>query len=98
MATIDKTTRNLIVEAVSKASMEVNEMYTEQWLTAIQLCEAIPMFSPEWLKRYGRTIPRERISVKDANGVEHNSGWCYPKKRILRMIHEGRLRDLKMPS
>jgi hypothetical protein len=32
----------------------------------------------------------------DEQGRQHKTGWCYPKKKILRMVNEGKLRMLRM--
>ena len=96
MAALDKITREAIMATVKKATVEMQEMYHEQWLTADQLCQAIPFFTKEWLKRYGQTLPRECVRVTDAQGIEHRTGWCYPKMKLLRMVHDGDLRGLTM--
>ena len=92
--TLDKATRDAIASAVKKATVEMYEVYQEQWLTGQQLCEAIPMFTPEWLKRYGQTIPRECVRLTTPDGIMHKTSWCYPKLKILRMIQEGAFRGL----
>ena len=92
---LDKATREAIAASVRKATIEMQEVYQEQWLTGRQLCEQVGMFTEKWLKLYGDRIPRERIRVVDDNGVEHKTGWSYPKMRILRMIHDGELRVLE---
>ena len=90
--TLDKETRMAVALAVRNAAREANEIYTEQWLTGDQLCKTIGLFTKEWLKRYGNKLPRECVRVKDENGVEHRTCWCYPLKKILRLIAEGQLR------
>lgn len=92
--TLDKQTREAIAASVRKAVMDANEVYDEVWLTGKQLSEQVGFFTKEWLKRYGVTLPREAVKVRDENGVVHRTGWCYPKKRILRMIAEGEFRTL----
>ena len=92
--TLDKQTRMAVASAVKKAAIEANEIYSERWLTADQLCETIGFFTKDWLKRYGSKLPRECVRVKDDNGVEHRTCWCYPLKRILRMVADGELRIL----
>ena len=96
MAVLDKITREAIMTTVKKATIEMQEMYHEQWLTADQLCQTIPFFTKEWLKRYGQTLPRECVRVTDAQGICHRTGWCYPKMKILRMLAEGEFRGLQM--
>ena len=92
--TLDKDTRLAIAEAVKKATIEVQEMYEEKWLTAEQLCEEIPIFNKDWLARNGKKLPRERVCWMDENGTNHNLKFCYPQKRISRMLAEGKLRQL----
>lgn len=94
MMTLDKETREAIQSAVRKAQMEVNEVYHEKWLTGKELCKEIGFFTEKWLKTYGRTLPRECVRVTTEDGVVHKTGWCYPKMKIMRMIHEGELRNL----
>lgn len=94
MIQLDKLTRDAIAASVARATTEANEVYQEQWLTGEQLCEEIPLFTRQWLKLHGQRIPRECICVVDENGVQHRSRWCYPKKKLLRMIKEGTLRRL----
>lgn len=93
---LDKATRVEVVAVIRQATIEAQEMYDEQWLTGEQLCELVPFFTRDWLKRYGCLLPRECARVTDERGNEHRSGWCYPKKRILRMVNEGKLRSLRM--
>ena len=94
--TLDKQTREAIAASVRKAVMDANEVYDEVWLTGKQLSEQVGFFTKEWLKRYGMTLPREAVKVRDESGVVHRTGWCYPKKRILRMIADGEFRTLKV--
>lgn len=95
MLTLDRHTREVIAASIREAVAEVYELYNEEWLTGRQLCEQVGFFTPDWLKRYGQLLPRERVGVLDDDG-EHRTGWCYPKKKILRMIQDGRLRSLRL--
>ena len=92
--TLDKITREAVIATVRKAIADTQEMYQEKWLTGDQLCAEIPFFTKEWLKRYGRALPRECVRVVDADGNEHRTGWCYPQHKILRMVAEGSFRSL----
>ena len=94
MATIDKYTREAIVAAVRAAAFEVMEVYQEEWLTGSQLAKELPFFTLDWQKHYGHLLPRERVRVTDAKGNERKTGWCYPKKKLLRMVSEGSLRRI----
>ena len=96
--TLDKSTRIAITQTVQKTLLEVNEVYSEEWLTEKQLREQCGFFTHDWLKKYGEALGqlgcREAVRVTDRKGVEHRTGWCYPKKKILRMIATGELRNL----
>lgn len=91
---LDKATREAVSLAVKKAVMEANEVYNEVWLTSEQLCEQVPLFKREWLRHNYNKLPNERVAWKDAQGVEHSCGRCFPKKRILRMVAEGAFRNM----
>ena len=93
---LDKATREAIAASVRKATMEMQEVYHEQWLTGKQLCEQVGFFTEKWLKMYGQSLPRECVRVTGRDGVVHKTGWCYPKMKILRMIHDGELRLLEV--
>ena len=91
---LDKETRLAIAAAVAKATMEANEVYNEEYLTAEQLCRQIPLFRLDWVRRNGEKISSERLAWKDENGIIHESSRCFPKKKILREIAEGKYRML----
>ena len=99
---LDRLTREAIQATVWKSVMEVNEVYDEVWLTGAQLTEQVGFFKKEWLKRYGDALAvlgcRQDVKVKDRNGVIHRTGYCYPKKKILRMIASGEMGFLEMPE
>lgn len=96
MISIDRYTRDAIVAAVKKATIEANEIYSEEWISGQQLCDEIGFFTKEWLKRYGQLLPRECVRVTDSEGILHRTGWSYPKKKILRMLSNGEFRNLKI--
>lgn len=89
-------TRDAIARSVAKATMEAQEIYSERWVTGEELCRTVSMLTPQWLKLYGQTLPRECVRVTDGEGVEHRTRWAYPMKRILRMVADGGLRRLTM--
>ena len=93
---MDKTLRAEIVAEVKRSMAEVNEMYSEEWLTKEQLCEHFPMFTPSWIKTFGEksAIPRERISVQSEDGSGMRSRFMYPKHKINRLINEGYFRNI----
>ena len=102
MQQIDKVTRDAIAASVKKAMIEAQEVYDEVWVTGKQLSEQVGFFKKEWLKRYGDSLAvlgcRKDVKVKDRNGVIHKTGYCYPKKKILRMIASGEMDFLEMPE
>lgn len=92
---MDKMTREAIAASVRRATMEANEVYNEQWVTAKQLCEQVPLFNAEWLKHNWQKLPNERVRWEDEQGNVHECTRCYPKKKILRMISEGHFRMMR---
>lgn len=95
--TLDKITRMAIASAVTKAVKEANEVYEEQWLTSDQLSERVGVFTKEWIKKNGSMLPRERVCFTNADGnIVQSSRWMYPVKKILRLLHEGEFRMMKV--
>lgn len=87
--TLDKNTREAIANAVSNNIQSAMEVYKEEWLTSTELCKHFGMFTKDWLKEYGHTIPRERLEVHDASGqLIRTSHWAYPLHRIQRWLNE----------
>lgn len=87
--TFDKATRQAICEAVSREIAKQMEDYTERWLTAEEVCKTFGMISPDWLKRYGHKLPRERMEVTDSKtGKMTASRWGYPLHRLQRFFAE----------
>lgn len=87
--TLDKATREAIAAVIEKKMTEKMEMYDEQWVSGKELCERISMFTPQWLKVYGSSLPRERMTFS-VDGKTKHSHWCYPLHRIQRWIQEER--------
>ena len=86
----------LELKAVVRRTMEEQmEMYSEVWLTEKQLLEQFGMFTHDWLKKYGHCLQPARAIVVDEQGVEHRSGWAYPKHKIQRMIASGEIMKLR---
>lgn len=97
MRRLDALTREAIQDAIQDAMAEAREQYDEVWLTADDLCSRLPMFTRDWLKRYGAKVPRERITyTDDATQTVRHSRWMYPLHRIERAIRERRFADLKV--
>ena len=91
---IDKETRMAIAEAVRMAQMEAAEVYDERWVTGAELCKQCQVFSKDWLDNFGWKLPRERIVVTGDDGHKRVTRWGYPLHAILRMIKEGKLREM----
>ena len=91
---IYSTIRNAVKEILAEAL----EIYSEEWLTPDELCEQVHLFNKEWMRRYWKSLPCTQLRVRDENGVWHESGRRYPKKKILRMIANGEIQNLKMPE
>ena len=95
---MDKMLRIEVVNELRAVMTDVLECSKEQWVTADQLSAQISCFSKSWLKDYGRTLPRTRAIVTDANGVAHISAWTYPLHRIQRMLRNNDIKSLKITN
>ena len=86
---LDKETQAIISSAIERGIQSAMETSSERWLTADELCKQFGMFTKDWLRRYGHTVPRERLEVTDAStGETRCSHWAYPMHRIERWIQE----------
>ena len=74
---------------------EVRDENEEVWLSKDELLKQFGMFSDEWLKRYGETIPRTQAIVTEADGESHATRWAYPRNKIQRMIADGSIKQLR---
>ena len=92
--TLDKETRQAIADAVRKAQIDAEEIYSERWVTGAELCAIVGMFTKDWLENFGWKLPRERIEVICDDGKKRVTRCGYPINEIKRMIHDGRLREI----
>lgn len=91
---IDAKLRADILATISEAM----EVYKEEYLTADMVTERFPMFTREWLKRYGHSLPRTHAVVTDEHGEKHQTRWVYPAHKIARMIADGEVKNLRCLS
>ena len=93
---IDRQLRKDIAAEVAVAVRETLAKMEERWLTADELCKQFGMISKEWLKEYGDTLPRQRVTVEHIDGTMHRTRWAYPMHEINMMILDGRVKHLKV--
>ena len=94
---MDRVLRSEIVAAVRQTLADVLEGADEVWLTPEEMSKQFGMFSPEWLRRHGELLPREKVGIVMEDGrVKESRSWAYPKHRINRMIREGKFRIIKV--
>ena len=86
---------NELKMVVRRAIEEEREMYDEVWLTEKELIAQFGIFTHDWVKKYGQCLQPARAIVVDEHGVEHRSGWAYPKHKIQRMIDNGEILKLR---
>jgi predicted transcriptional regulator len=93
---MDRMLRAEIIATVRQTVAEVLEGADEVWLSPEEFCKTFGMFSPEWLRRHGELLPREKVRIVLADGTAKESrSWAYPKHKINRLIREGRLREIR---
>ncbi len=91
---MDSKLRAMVANEVRQGMERYMETYNERYVSAKELSEQFSMFTPEFVKRYGRLLPRARVSVTDADGTVHHSGWGYARNKIARMIADGSIENL----
>lgn len=96
MMELDSQMRREIAEQVAMAVRDTLSKIEERWLTADELCKQFGMISKEWLKEYGDTLPRQRVTVEHMDGTMHRTRWAYPMHEINCMIMDGRVKHLKV--
>lgn len=99
MTVMDKQLKQEIAREVAQINEKVMrehfEMYNEVWLPTNKFLERFGMFTKDWLKEYGKYIPRQRMEVKDReSGTIRTSRYAYPQHLIERLIAEGKLQTL----
>ena len=92
---MDKLTKAQIMSEIRNAIRVSMEGVNEEWVTGEELGRQYQMFTRDWLRRYGETLPRTQAVVTGQDGKTHSSAWCYPRHRIGRLIEEGQIRHLK---
>ena len=95
--TMDRLLRAEIVNEVKRAAQEALAVANERWLSADELCEQFAMFTPSWLKTYGKLLPRQQAQVTDGDKVT-SSRWAYPQHKIARMIADNSIKDLRIEN
>ena len=94
---MDRMLRAEIVATVRQTVAEVMEGADEVWLSPDEFCKTFGMFSPEWLRRHGELLPREKVRIVLADGtVKESRSWAYPKHKFNRLIREGKLREIRL--
>lgn len=78
-----------ILSAVRAAIGKSMGQYEERWITGKELCEQFQCFTPSWLRTYGHLLDRQQVIVVDADGIEHRTGWVYPRNKIQEQMMAG---------
>lgn len=87
-----------ILTAVRAAIVKTNAELTEVWLSPDELCKQFQFITKDWLRRYGKLLPRTCAEVKDAEGNGTHSHYGYARNRIQQMIMDGSIQRLTMES
>ena len=70
----------------------------EVWLSKEEFLKQFGMFTEDWIKRNGETLPRTQAVVTDKSGEQHGTRWAYPRNQIQAMIRDGRIKQLSIKS
>lgn len=73
---------------IEKVVQRVMQAQQEQWVSAQELSERIPIFSANFLKRHGECLPREKMEyLEDGKVVE--TRYMYPLHALNAMVQKG---------
>jgi hypothetical protein len=89
---MDAKLRKQIADEVRQSMESLNERY----VTGKTLCQHIETLTPEWLKKYGSSLNRTKVTDVDTKGVEHESPWVYPLHEIMAKMKDGRMKELRV--
>lgn len=77
------------------AKQEIMEDNEEVWLSKAQFLEQFQMFTPSWLEKYGKLLPRSKAIVTEGD-VQHETAFAYPRNQIQRMIRNNEIKMLNL--
>lgn len=86
---------NEIKQTIKQAQIEFVAQNEEVWLSKDEFLKQFGMFTEDWLKRYGDTIPRTQAVVIGVDGEQHATRWAYPRNKVQQMIIDGSIKRLK---
>lgn len=76
---------------IEKVVQRVLQAQNEQWVSAQELSERIPIFSANFLKKHGECLPREKMEyIEDGKVVE--TRYMYPLHALNAMVQRGQFR------
>lgn len=93
---MDKMLKADIMMTCKRAMMEIMEVQDEVWVSADQLSKRISCFTKDWIKNYGKCLPRTRATVTLPDGSTHTTAYTYPLNRILTMVAKNEITNLKI--
>ena len=93
---MDRMLRAEIAGEVRQVLMDVLEGSKEQWVSADELGQHISCFTKDWIKVYGKTLPRTRAIVTCKDGSTHKTAFTYPLHKIQRMLATNQVKSLKI--
>lgn len=74
---------------IEKAVNRVMAGQREEWVTGKELSEKMPIFSQDFLKRYGNVLPREKMEYYNETGNVCETRYMYPLHALNVMVQRG---------
>lgn len=74
---------------IEKAVMRVMNGQQETWVTGKELSERIPIFSQDFIKKYGQVLPREKMEYFGQDGAVCETRYMYPLHALNAMVQKG---------
>ena len=87
-----------IKDLIRETILEVMETSHERFVTPKELAQTVSFLPLEWIRKHWELLPRESAVVTERDGHVSETNPGYPLHKIMRMIADGKFRDLRMPA
>ena len=78
-----------IFALIEKAVLRVLNGQQEEWVTGKELSEKIPIFTQDFIKKYGSVLPREKMEYYGQDGEICETRYMYPLHALNVMVQKG---------
>lgn len=84
-----RTIEAKIFALIERAVLRVMNSQQEEWVTGKELSERIPIFTQDFIKKYGTVLPREKMEYYGQDGEVCETRYMYPIHALNTMVQRG---------